>query len=97
MLCPYFIDTPIVPPAARVLLAGGATGKPDDVVDAGTRLMADDAANGHALIIGPRVKINDDWKLLPPESDVKELAVWEILGDDFAEVGKYSSIASGLG
>ena len=93
MLCPYFIDTPLIPPAGRSLLLGGAMGKPDDVVDAGTRVMADSTIHGRALVIGPSVKIDDEWKLLPEDApDVDNVAVWEVLGSDFIEVGKYSSI-----
>lgn len=49
MLCPYFIDTPIVPATVRVLLAGGSMGKPEDVVDAATRLVADTRIVGRSL------------------------------------------------
>ena len=49
MLCPYFIDTPIVPATVRVLLAGGAMGKPEDVVEAATRLTADTRIVGRSL------------------------------------------------
>jgi NAD(P)-dependent dehydrogenase (short-subunit alcohol dehydrogenase family) len=31
MLCPYFIDTPFIPIEGRVILAGSAMGKPEDV------------------------------------------------------------------
>lgn len=97
VLCPYFIDTPIVPAGARLLLAGGAMGKPEDVVDAGTRLMADSRISGRALAIGPRVTINDDWQLVPEGSkDGKEIAVWEAYADDFIEVGKLSSVCTGF-
>lgn len=85
MLCPYFIDTPIVPAAGRALLAGGAMGKPADVVDAGTRLMADTRIVGRALVVGPKVKVDDEMKLVPQTSEGKEVAVWEAYGDDFEE------------
>jgi hypothetical protein len=88
VLCPYFIDTPLIPVPARALLAGGAMGKSEDVVAAGTRLMADASIHGKALVVGPRVKIDGEWKLLPTGTEgVSEQAVWEVLGDDFAEVG----------
>ena len=32
-IAPYFVDTPILPPGARVLLAGGKLGVPEDVVE----------------------------------------------------------------
>ena len=87
MLCPYFIDTPFIPAAGRVLLAGSAMGKPEDVVDAGTRLAADTRIIGRALVIGPKVKVDDEWQLVPQTSEEgKEIAVWEAYGDDFANV-----------
>ena len=46
MLCPYFIDTPIVTGAARAILAGGAMGTPEDVIDAASRLAADNRIIG---------------------------------------------------
>jgi len=91
MLCPYFIDTPLIPLAGRVLLAGSAVGKPEDVVDAGTRLMADTRISGRALVIGPKVKLDDDWQLLPMDSDVQENAVWEAYAHDFEEVDAFTA------
>lgn len=68
-------------------------GKPEDVVDAGTRLMADSRIAGRALAIGPRVTVDGDWQLVPQGSkDGKEIAVWEAYADDFVEVGKSSSV-----
>lgn len=90
MLCPYFIDTPLIPAAGRTLLAGGAMGRPEDVVAAGTRLMADSSLHGKTLVIGPRVKVDGAWQLLPLDGDgegVAEQAVWEVLAEEFAEVG----------
>jgi NAD(P)-dependent dehydrogenase (short-subunit alcohol dehydrogenase family) len=93
VLCPYFIDTPIIPAGGRLLLAGGAMGKPEDVVDAGTRLMADSRIAGRALAIGPRVTVDGDWQLVPQGSkDGKEIAVWEAYADDFVEVGMSSLV-----
>ena len=89
MICPYFIDTPIVPTAGRLLLAGGAMGKAEDVVEAGTRLSADTRILGRALVIGPKVKVSvdDDWRLVPQLSaGGKNIAVWEAYADDFQEV-----------
>ncbi|KAF2093124.1 NAD(P)-binding protein [Rhizodiscina lignyota] len=60
MLCPYFMETDIVPPAARVLLAGGAMGKIESVVEGATRLVADASILGRALVVGPRVKIKQE-------------------------------------
>ncbi len=89
MLCPYFIDTPLIPLVAKVILAGGATGKPEDVVDAGTRLMSDTRIVGRALAVGPKVKTSaeDPWKLVAQtDANGKEVAVWETYADDFEDV-----------
>lgn len=89
MLCPYFIDTPLIPLVAKVILAGGATGKPEDVVDAGTRLMADTRIVGRALAVGPKIKtsVDDPWKLVPhTDATGKDVAIWETYADDFEDV-----------
>jgi hypothetical protein len=52
MLCPYFIDTLIIPAGGRALLAGSAMGKPEDVIDAGSRLVADTTIVGRGLAVG---------------------------------------------
>ncbi|KAI9050252.1 hypothetical protein LZ554_005420 [Drepanopeziza brunnea f. sp. 'monogermtubi'] len=91
MICPYFIDTPLISVPGRALLAGGAMGKSEDVVVAGTRLMADASIHGKALVVGPRVKIDGEWKLLPEGNEgVSEQAVWEVLGNDFTEVDVFT-------
>ena len=90
LLCPYFIDTPIVPTAGRVLLAGAGLGKPEDVVEAGTRMMADSRIAGRALVIGPKVKVDGDWNLLSKDADVEETAIWEPYAHDFEEVEAFS-------
>lgn len=89
MICPYFIDTPLIPVIARIGLAGGATGRPEDVVDAATRLMADTRIIGRALVIGPKVRKDDDWQLLSSDStEARETGIYEAYADDFVEVGK---------
>lgn len=88
MLCPYFIDTPLINTAGRVLLAGAAVGKPEDVVNAASRLMADTSIVGRALVVGPKVKLDAQGELLPEESkEGKETAVWECFAHDLEEVG----------
>ncbi|RDL35897.1 NAD(P)-binding Rossmann-fold containing protein [Venustampulla echinocandica] len=92
MILPYFIDTPIIPVGGRILLAGGATGKPEDVVDAATRLMADSRIVGRGLAIGPRIKVGDDWQLLPDTAQGgTEAAVWEAYAEDFEEADIFTS------
>ncbi|ROW10258.1 hypothetical protein VMCG_01940 [Cytospora schulzeri] len=73
MLCPYFVDTPILANEAMALLAGMALARLEDVVDAATRFMADDGygggggdgssssgsgrISGRALVVGPRLSL----------------------------------------
>lgn len=91
MICPYFIDTPLIPVGGRLLLAGAAVGKPEDVVDAGTRLMADTRIVGRALAVGPKVKVDEHGNLLQNDSDGKEIAVWEVCAHDFEEADAFTS------
>ncbi|KAH8601524.1 short chain dehydrogenase/reductase-like protein [Bisporella sp. PMI_857] len=91
MLCPYFIDTPLIAAPGRVLLAGAAIGRPEDVVDAGTRLMADPRIVGRALVVGPKVRLDDDGQLLPEDSkDGKQVSIWEPYAHDFEEVDAFT-------
>lgn len=90
LVCPYFIDTPIVPPAARLALAGGGMGKVEDVVDAGTRFVADSRIVGRALVIGPKVGViqlgNGEWKVVEKETaGATETAIFEAYADDWEE------------
>lgn len=59
LLCPYFVDTPILPNRALLLLAGMGLTRMDDTVEAATRLMVTTGpaapAQGRALLIGPRI------------------------------------------
>lgn len=60
LLLPYFTDTPILSAPVRALLASGTMGKITDVVDAGTRLMSDNKITGRALVIGPKIKVDEN-------------------------------------
>ena len=94
LICPYFIDTPIVTPGARVILAGGAMGEVKDVVDAATRFVADSRILGRALVIGPKVKVKQaedgEWKLVEKKvPGSHETAIWEAYADDWEEVDAF--------
>jgi NAD(P)-dependent dehydrogenase (short-subunit alcohol dehydrogenase family) len=99
MLCPYFISTPILTVGARFLLAGGAFGQPEDVVEAGTRLMADTRIVGRALIVGPKVKVNkeDEWEVVPyTDKNGVVQSCWEAYADDADTVEAFSVRFVGL-
>ncbi|KAI9655710.1 MAG: hypothetical protein M1821_005145 [Bathelium mastoideum] len=105
MLCPYFIDTPLLSALARSLLAGGAMGKTEDVVDAASRLVSDTRIRGRVLVVGPKVKVRqkDDgsgqFELAQKDTDsadIQERAVWEAYADDFEESDTFSRRFVGL-
>jgi NAD(P)-dependent dehydrogenase (short-subunit alcohol dehydrogenase family) len=94
LLCPYFIDTPIVTTGARFILAGGAMGKVEDVVDAGTRFVADSRVLGRSLVIGPKMHVrqkdNGEWDLVTPGTpDSIETACFEPYADDWEDVDAF--------
>ncbi|KAF3912701.1 hypothetical protein ABW21_db0206436 [Orbilia brochopaga] len=53
LLCPYWIETPIVPVGAKILLAGSDFARMEDVVAIGTRCLADCSVAGHIFLILP--------------------------------------------
>jgi NAD(P)-dependent dehydrogenase (short-subunit alcohol dehydrogenase family) len=101
MIAPYFIDTGIIPVPARIILAGGATGKVEDVVDAATRLTADSSILGRCLVIGPKVRVKQledgEWEVLPKNSEEgEEKAVWEAHADDFDDSDTFMHRIAGV-
>ena len=59
MLCPYFVDTPILPTRAVAMLAGLGLASLEDTVDAATRLMAaEPRISGRALFVGPQGELS---------------------------------------
>ena len=89
LICPYFIDTPLLSGVARALLAGGAMGKAEDVVEAATRFAADPRVVGRAVSVGPKMKVKQDadgeWSVAEGESDGEDKAIWEIYPHDFED------------
>ncbi|KAF2825022.1 NAD(P)-binding protein [Ophiobolus disseminans] len=95
LLCPYFIETPIVTPTARMVLAGGAMGKVEDVVDAATRFVADSRILGRALVVGPKMHVrqkdNGEWDLVTPGATGSiEAACFEPCADDWEDVEAFN-------
>ncbi|EPS36828.1 hypothetical protein H072_9630 [Dactylellina haptotyla CBS 200.50] len=54
LLCPYWIETPIIPLGAKVLLAGTDYAQMEDVVDIGVRCLGDYSVAGHIFLVLPR-------------------------------------------
>ena len=90
LICPYFIDTPILGGTARALLAGGTMGKAEDVVEAATRFAADPRVVGRAVSVGPKMRVkqeaNGEWSLVEESNQFgEEKAIWEIYPHDFED------------
>ena len=101
LICPYFIDTPLLSGAARALLAGGAMGKTKDVVEAATRFAADPRVVGRAVSVSPRMKVkqnaNGEWNLVEGSSGAgEEKAIWEIYPHDFEDSDVFQRNIVGL-
>ncbi|WYZ39206.1 hypothetical protein EsH8_III_001120 [Colletotrichum jinshuiense] len=81
MVCPYFVSGSSMFPAVAelALLGGGAGGAQfDDVVDATTRLVADEGIIGRALLVGPPV--SDEEKGVGEKT-----AVWDVYAEDYKD------------
>lgn len=89
LLCPYFIDTPILPATAKAILAGGAMGKPEDVIEAATRFTADSRIIGRSLYIGPKMTVvqdkEGDYQLALKGQSGHQTAVWEAYAHDYED------------
>jgi NAD(P)-dependent dehydrogenase (short-subunit alcohol dehydrogenase family) len=101
MINPYFIETPIVPTIGRLLMAGGAIGKVEDVVDAASRLVADSRILGRALCIGPKVRViqheDGEFDVVPRSSaQGTDNAIWEVYADDFEDAEIFGSRMIGI-
>ena len=90
MLCPYFVDTPLFSAAGHFAVAGGVIGRKEDVMDAGTRFVADPRILGRAVVVGPKMKVKQsedgEWKLVEAgDTGGKEKVLWEAYADDFED------------
>ncbi|KAK9371568.1 uncharacterized protein V1513DRAFT_455294 [Lipomyces chichibuensis] len=87
LICPYFVDTAIISPVGRAVLAGSNLAKIEDVVEAASRLMADSRINGRNLVVGPRIKVVEtegEWRYFEQARHEKgtEVSQWEANTDD---------------
>jgi NAD(P)-dependent dehydrogenase (short-subunit alcohol dehydrogenase family) len=100
ILCPGFIDTPLIDGAARAVLAGEALGTIQDVVEAATRFVADPRVVGRSLAVGPRIRVKDDGTAeemtVPAQEGGEEKAIWEIYAHDFDEVDVFTKHVIGM-
>ena len=104
LICPYFVNTPMLNAQTRAfLLAGAGLGTVEDVVDAATMFTADSSIVGRAVVIGPKLSITqDDQGLLSVTKESKvdqganERGIWEIYANDFEDTDVFSRNIIGL-
>ncbi|MCJ1383650.1 hypothetical protein MMC17_006764 [Xylographa soralifera] len=92
LVCPYFVDTPILTTSARAILAGATIGTTEDVVEAGSRFMADPRIVGRALSVGPKLIVEEDESgeyVLTQKKEGVPKAIWEIYAMDFEDTDVY--------
>ncbi|KIY00130.1 uncharacterized protein Z520_03815 [Fonsecaea multimorphosa CBS 102226] len=89
MINPYFVDTPILGPVGAFVLAGGGMAKIESVVDATTRLVADQGIIGRALMIATKTS-DEDAKTMGLERAVEDQAVWDCYADDFKQTDLFT-------
>ncbi|KZL83062.1 short chain dehydrogenase [Colletotrichum incanum] len=83
MVCPYFVSGSSMFPASAeaALLGGGAGGaRFGDVVDATTRLVADEKIIGRALLVGPPVADGEGGA-----EGTEKTAVWDVYAEDYMD------------
>lgn len=81
----------MIHPVGRAFLAGIGMGKHEDVVEAASRFAADTSIRGRALAVGPRVRLDSDGHLLPPDPlRADEISSFEVYAHDFEEVEAFT-------
>lgn len=95
MIAPYYTaQTKMLQPMTEALLLSGSAGpgQVPDVIDAATRLIADESIVGRALVIGPQLKhcdmesINKRSDLINEDDSVQSQAIWECYAHDYEQV-----------
>ena len=100
MIAPYYTGgTNMLKPINEAIFLSGSAGagRIVDVVDAATRLVADESIAGRALVIGPRVRTKgikeaeEDSSLVvgDEEGDGEGRGIWECYADDLAEADTF--------
>jgi NAD(P)-dependent dehydrogenase (short-subunit alcohol dehydrogenase family) len=88
LLLPYFVDTPLVPWKGMMFLAGGGWAEVPDVVDAGTRLVADEGIWGRTLAVSAPVEVRGEGDAVEVAvgGGGRRQAVWEVMAMDHEHV-----------
>ncbi|KAK1965244.1 short chain dehydrogenase [Colletotrichum sublineola] len=79
MICPYFVSGSNMfraPTEAAFMSGGAGAARFDDVVDATTRLVADEGIVGRALLVGPPVADGEG---------AEKVAVWDVYAEDYMD------------
>lgn len=89
LMCPYFVETPLIGAPGRAVLAGIPLAKIEDVIQAATRFVSNPQICGRAVAVGPQVRVkpgaDEEWEwVADPGSDGR--AVFEIFATDFDDV-----------
>lgn len=98
LVCPYFVDTPILGPEGPLFLAGMGMATVGDVTDAAVRLIADKAIVGRSLMIvcrGTKEQVKAagvEWK----EGDKHGNAVRDFAGFDFEQTDVFTRRMIGI-
>ena len=99
MLAPYYVaGSRMLPAVAEAALLGGGAGAASipDVVDAATRLVADESIAGRALLVGPPLRDGLPGEVPVGEgeggggADGKGRAAWECYAGDYDEVETFT-------
>ncbi|KAK2599986.1 hypothetical protein QQS21_005288 [Conoideocrella luteorostrata] len=99
MLAPYFVEqSRMLSTVADIAFLGGTAGGATipDVVDAATRLVADESIAGRALAVGPALKSAPEggWQgvqaVAKHEGGGRGRAAWEIYAHDYDEVDAFT-------
>lgn len=100
MIAPFYTaQTHMMPPVAEAIFLAGSAGPAivEDVVDAATRLVADEAVIGRSLVIGPRmttrgvdgVEQDESMVVADDEGDGQGRGVWECHAADYDLVDSF--------
>ncbi|KAH0596892.1 hypothetical protein MHUMG1_05200 [Metarhizium humberi] len=95
MLAPYFVQrSRMLPLLADVAFLAGTAGGATipDVVEAATRLVADESISGRSLAVGPPLKDAPEGEIpvAEHEGDGRGRAAWEIYAHDYDEVDAFT-------
>lgn len=86
LLLPYFTDTPLVPWEGMMFLAGAGVAEVGDVVEAATRLMADEKIVGRALGVTAPVEVvgeGEEVRVVGRGERGRREAIWEVMAMDY--------------